>query len=178
MFMYVAHCEVSAIRHAEDMAVQIPSRHSIKTGPIQTLASDKCLPFVCKEDPMMSWLPRQYTRISGLFLMHGWNQIPGCEETFHHNSHDHFSLMSSSKFSRISLTFLQMPPTTTSQRGLMPQKNWVTMDLYKCVSFKMPLCAPPPLLVLRQHVSSPAYLSVLYSRPPLRQRTRVYYSLQ
>lgn len=147
MFMYVAHCEVSAIRHAEDMAVQIPSHHSIKTGPIQTLASDKCLPFVCKEDPMMSWLPRQYTRISGLFLMHGWNRIPGCEETFHHNSHDHFSLMSSSKFSRISLTFLQMPPTTTSQR-----EDWCLRRielLWICTSVCPSKClcvpaSPPP----------------------------------
>lgn len=49
----------------------------------------------------------------------------------------------------------------------------------KCVTFKMSLCpCLPPLAVLRQWVSSTAYLSVLYSSPPLRQRTRVYYSLQ
>lgn len=38
MFVCVAHCAVSAIRHAENMAAQIPSRQSVKTEPIQILA--------------------------------------------------------------------------------------------------------------------------------------------
>lgn len=50
--------------------------------------------------------------------------------------------------------------------------TWVCPSKCLCVP------APPPLVVLRQQVSSPTYPSVLFSRPPLRQRTRVYYSLR
>lgn len=52
------------------------------------------------------------------------------------------------------------------------------MDLYVCVLQNVFVSLPPPLVVFRHRVSSPAYLSVLYSSPPLRRRSRVYYSLQ
>lgn len=177
MLLCVVHWAASAIRHAGNMAAQTASRYPVKAEPIQTVASDKCLPFVLKEDPMMSWLPRQYTRISGLFLMHGWNHIQGRKEAFHHKNLPKPRSFHADVFFQIFRNFINVPPN--SERGVTPLKNWVTMDPYKWVSFKMSLCpCPPPLVVLRQRVSSPAYLSVLYSRPPLRQRTRVYYSLQ
>lgn len=95
-------------------------------------------------------------------------------------NHDHFTLMSSSKFARISLTFLQMLFSPKSQRDRSEASEELSYygSVQVCVLQNVFVSLPPPLVVLRQRVSSPAYLSVLYSRPPQRQRTRVYYSLQ
>lgn len=165
MFPCVAHCGVSAIRHAGNMAAQIPSRHSVKTKPIQTLASDKCLLFVCKEDPMMSWLPRQYTRISGLFLMHGWNHIQGWQEAFHHNNPPMPRSFHTDVFLQIFQNFINVPadafpPTAREEWRLWRiELLWIRTSVCpsKC------LCVPAPLPWLRSDSESPALLIFLSS---------------
>lgn len=93
----------------------------------------------------------------------------------------------SPKFLRMSLTYWNdadayntPPPKLVTERE--EWSLWRTKLLWICTSVCPSKClcvpCPPPMIVLRQRVSSPAYPSVLYSRPPLRQRTRVYYSLQ
>lgn len=103
--------------HAENTAAHTPSRSSVKTEPIQTLASDKCLPFVRKEDPMMSWLPRQNARISGLFLMHGWNHIQGWKEAFHYKNLPKLRSFHTDVFLQIFQNFINAPPPLQLERS-------------------------------------------------------------
>lgn len=106
---------------------------------------------------------RQYTRISGLFLMHGWNHIWGRKEAFHHNILQKPHSFHTDVLSQICQNFISIPADAFSPvRGEWSWRIkllWIRTSVCpsKC------LCVPAPLPWLYADSESPALLIFLSS---------------
>lgn len=152
----------------DNMAAQIPSGDLIKTT---ATGIGKMSSF--SETPMMSGGSKTIKTTSGLFIMHGWNYTHGWRAVIISPDNQAF-LQIFKMFTGIPAD--AFPHSKKSSKATEELSYYGSVQV--CVLQNVFVSLPPPLVVLRQRVSSSAYLSVLYSRPPLRQRTRVYYSLQ
>lgn len=160
----LTHCLVSAIRHAEEIAVKIPSCHAVKKELLKTLFF---FFFVCKgsNDVLLS----RTIHNNKWIIFHVWlkpQEGIGKGLRPEKSTRAKVTLMSSSKIFRTSLIFYNMPPTLPHLKLVNTREEgcfWQIKLLCTSTSFKMSFVSPTLLPWLYSDIKSPAQLIFLSS---------------